>query len=308
MKKNGDLFHSDIGIRNGTAARSKYHTSEHKLLGGVLVLASQQRIIGNNPITWLCDQDSVKYFMDSTPPEQMRLRRWWVFLPQLRLAVHKIQGLKNELSNYLSRNSLNESLGQSSVEMAKDTFAKMDMQLDLFTKTTQPQKKWGKEELLKDYAAFVRQLEPGQVKLIAGEQLATKKDAPYKEDRVCVPESHLEEMLRWCHTVNGHPAVQRSLWFFDRHFHRNKNESEKRKRMTAVRKDCHCILGKPRSQLDRGELGNLPIPHMVNSVVYLDFMHLPHYAGHNFALLVRCGLSRFARVFPMNNKGTARPC
>ena len=42
------------------AARSKYHTYEHELLGGVLVLASQQRIIRNNPITWLCYQDSVK--------------------------------------------------------------------------------------------------------------------------------------------------------------------------------------------------------------------------------------------------------
>ena len=41
---------------------------------------------------------------------------------------------------------------------------------------------------------------------------------------------------------------------------------------------------------------------MVNSVVYLDVMHSPHYAGHNFALLVTCGLSRFARLFPMNTK------
>jgi hypothetical protein len=72
--------------------------------------------------------------------------------------------------------------------------------------------------------------------------------------------------------------------------------------MTEVTRDCHCILGKPNSQVDRGEMGNLPIPQMVNSVVYLDFMHLPHYAGHNFALMVTCGLSRFARVFPMNKK------
>ena len=72
--------------------------------------------------------------------------------------------------------------------------------------------------------------------------------------------------------------------------------------MTEVMKDCHCILGKPNSQVDRGEMGNLPIPHMVSSVVYLDFMHLPHYVGHNFALMVTCGLSRFARVFPMNKK------
>ena len=118
-----------------------------------------------------------------------------------------IQGLKNELSDYLSHNSFDERLGQSSEEMAKDAFAKMDVQLDLFMKTTQPQNKWGKEELLKDYAAIMKQLQPGQVKLIAGEQWAMTKDALYKEDRVCVPESHLEETLRWSHTVNGHPAV-----------------------------------------------------------------------------------------------------
>ena len=72
--------------------------------------------------------------------------------------------------------------------MAKDAFAKMDVQLNLFMKTTQPQKKWGKEELLKDYAAIMKQLQPGQVKLIAGEQWAMTKDALYKEDQVCVPE------------------------------------------------------------------------------------------------------------------------
>ena len=186
--------------------------------------------------------------------------------------------------------------------MAKDAFAKMDVQFDLFMKTTQPQKKWEKEELLKDYAAIMKQLQPGQGKQSAGEQWAMTKSVLYKEDRVCVPESHLEETLRWCHTVNDHPAVQRSLWFFDRHFHCNKNESEKKKLMTALTKDCHCIMGKRNSQVDRGEMGNLPIPHTVNSVVYLDFMHLPHYAGQNFALLVTCGLSRFARVFPTNKK------
>ena len=37
------------------AAHSHCHTYEQKLLAGVLVLASQQRILGTNPITWLCD-------------------------------------------------------------------------------------------------------------------------------------------------------------------------------------------------------------------------------------------------------------
>ena len=90
----------------------------------------------------------------------------------------------NELSDYLSRNSFDERLGQSSEEMAKDAFAKMDVQLDLFMKTTQPQNKWGKEKLLKDWAAIMKQLQPGQVKLITSEQWAMTKDALYKEDRV----------------------------------------------------------------------------------------------------------------------------
>ena len=103
-------------------------------------------------------------------------------------------------------------------------------------------------------------------------------------------------------TVNGHLAVQRPLWFFDRHFHCNKSETKKKKLMDTVTKDCHCILAKPSSQVDRGEMWNLPIPHMVNSVVYLDFMHLLHYAGLDFALLVSCGLLRFVRVYPLDKK------
>ena len=312
MNRDGSLKHSfnedecrlvPLGHWNWkwNAARSKYHTYEHELLGGVLVLASQQRIIGNNPVTWLCDQDSVKYFMDSPPPEQKQLRRWWVFLSQLQIAVRHIQGLKSELSDYLSRNSFDERFGQSSSEMAKDAFAKMDVQLDLFMKTTQPQNKWEKEELLKDYAAIMKQLQPGQVKLIAGEQWAMAKDALCKEDRVCVPESHLEETLRWSHTVNGHPAGQRSLWFFDRHFHCNKNESEKKRLMTEVTKDCHCILGKPNSQVDRGERGNLPICSYAE-ICRVPRLHAPAplcwaqlcVDGHVRALQIR--------VFPMNKK------
>ena len=60
--------------RKWNAARSHYHTYEHELLAGVLVLASQHRILGTNPITWLCDQDSVKYFMERPPPDGKRLR------------------------------------------------------------------------------------------------------------------------------------------------------------------------------------------------------------------------------------------
>ena len=65
------------------AARSHYHTYEPELLAGVLVLARQHRILGTNSITWLCDQDSMKYFMERPPSDGKCLRRWWVYLSQL---------------------------------------------------------------------------------------------------------------------------------------------------------------------------------------------------------------------------------
>ena len=99
----------------------------------------------------------------------------------------------------------------------------------------------------------------------------------YKEGRVCVPPFQPEETLRWYHTVNRDSAVQRSLWFFYRHFHCNKNDTEKKKLMTAVTKDCHCILENLNSQVDRGKVRKLRMPDMLNCVVYLNFMLLPHY-------------------------------
>ena len=41
---------------------------------------------------------------------------------------------------------------------------------------------------------------------------------------------------------------------------------------------------------------------MVNSVLYLDFTELPKYSGHDFALLVTCGLSRYTRVFLLTKR------
>ena len=117
-----------------TAARSHYHTYEQELLAGVLVLASQHRIPGTNPITWLCDQDSVKYFMERPPPDGKPLRRWGVYLSQLRLATFHIRGIPNKLCDYLSQNCFDSLVGADTEMMAQEAFAKMDQHLDLFTR------------------------------------------------------------------------------------------------------------------------------------------------------------------------------
>ena len=70
----------------------------------MLVLSSQSRLLGSNPIVWRCDQEPVRSFQKGPPPEKAKLKRWWTYLSQLRLTVHHIPGIKNELSDYISRN------------------------------------------------------------------------------------------------------------------------------------------------------------------------------------------------------------
>ena len=43
-------------------ARGNYSTYEQELLAGMLVLSSQARLLGSNPVVWLCDQEPVRTF------------------------------------------------------------------------------------------------------------------------------------------------------------------------------------------------------------------------------------------------------
>ena len=51
-----------------------------------------------------CRVPPVKSFQKGPPPEKAKLKRWWTYLSQFRLIVHHIPGIKNELSEYISRN------------------------------------------------------------------------------------------------------------------------------------------------------------------------------------------------------------
>ena len=100
-------------------ARSKYSTYDNELLAGMLVPSSQSRLLGCNPIVWLCDQEPVKSFQKGPPPEKAKLKRWWTYLRQIRLTVHDISGIKNELSDYISRNNFDALIGESSESSPK---------------------------------------------------------------------------------------------------------------------------------------------------------------------------------------------
>ena len=61
-------------------ARGNYSTYEQELLAGMLVQFSQSRLLGSNPVVWLCDQEPVPTFQKGPPPGKAKLGRWWTYL------------------------------------------------------------------------------------------------------------------------------------------------------------------------------------------------------------------------------------
>ena len=181
------------------------------------MLASQHRILDTNPITWLCDQDSVKYFMKRPPPDGRRLRRWLVYLSQLRLATFHIRGIKNELCDYLSRNCFELLVGADTEMMAQEAFAKMNQHLDLFTRKEQLMS-WSMRDPTADYSDILDQLTIGSSNILDAVQWSRTSTHLYREDLICVPKDDEETLLEWAHKTDGHPGVERTLWFFQKYF------------------------------------------------------------------------------------------
>ena len=79
----------------------------------------------------MCDPEPVRTFEKGLPPEKAKLRRWWTYLSKLRLSVHHIEGVKNECTDYISRNNFDNMIGARTEELAKEAFSRMDVHLDL---------------------------------------------------------------------------------------------------------------------------------------------------------------------------------
>ena len=125
------LVHLGHGNWKWNQARGNYSTYEQELLASMLVLSSQSRLLGSNPVVWLCDQEPFRTFQKGPQPEKGKLRHWWTYLSQLRVSVHHIQGIKNEFADYISRNNFDDMIGARSEELAKEAFSRMDVHLDL---------------------------------------------------------------------------------------------------------------------------------------------------------------------------------
>ena len=135
----------------------------------MLELSSQSRLLGTNPIVWLRDQEPVETFQKGPPPEKAKLKRWWTYLSQFRQTVHHIQGINNEMGDYISRNNFNVLLGESSEALGREAFQGMDVQLDLSMPTAGVQGGWCLRDHHAVYKCVLNSLSDGlEARLIDG--------------------------------------------------------------------------------------------------------------------------------------------
>ena len=248
----------------------------------------------------------MKSFQKGPPPEKAKLKRWWTYLSQFRLTVHHIPGIKNELSDYISRNNFDALIGEISEALAKEAFQRMDVQLDLSMRTAGILGGWSLTDYQSEYKIILQTLSTGlQPRVIDGHQWCKNNQYLFYEDRIVVPEARLDGCLQWSHLSSGPTGANCSVDFFRESFYSSLTLTELRSRMQTIVDACGCHASKQSDSRDRGLISSLPIPYCANSLLYVDFIHgLPCFGGYDSCLVVTCGLSRFTRVFPCNKKIT----
>ena len=265
----------------------------------MLVLSSQPRVLGSNPVLWLCDKEPVRTFQMGPPPEKATLRRWWTYLSQLRLSVHDIQGIKNESADYISCNNFDDMIGARSEELAKDASSRVDVHLDRNMTMIRPLYGLQQVEYLKEFGDIYKRLEKRlEPALVIQEQWKRDRTYLWHEDQIVVPSDRIPALLKWAHNSSGHVGANRTLKLFKQWFHSMWMDDQLRKTLQPIVDKCPCRSCKPGDIRDRGLPSTLPTPHCANSVLCMDYKEMPTFGGYHSALVVTCGLTRFTRVFP----------
>ena len=207
----------------------------------MLVLSAQSRLLGSNPIVWLSDQEPVKSFQKGPRPEKAELKRWWTYPNQFRLTPHHIRGIKNNLSDYISRNNFDALIGESSEALAKEAFQRMDVQLDLSMRTAEILEGWSLTDYQSEYKDILETLSTGlEPRVIDGHRWYKNNQYLFYEDRIVVPEARLDGCLQWLHLSSGHTGANCSVDPFRDCFYSRLTLTELRSRMQTIVDACGC--------------------------------------------------------------------
>ena len=82
-------------------------------------------------------------------------------------------------------------------------------------------------------------------------------------------------------------------------FHTRVPDTELIHKIEDMHRTCkECVTSKRNRPSDRGLLGVLPLPHMVNALLYGDFIDRPKCDNYDYALMIVDALSAFCQVVP----------
>ena len=105
--------------------------------------------------------------------------------------------------------------------------------------------------------------------------------------------------LQWTHDVVRHPGPDSWLSAFEKMFHTRVSDTELTQKIEDMHRTCKdCVTSKRNRPNDRGLLGVLPLPHMVNAMLYVDFIDRPKCHNYDYALMIADALSAFCQVVP----------
>ena len=120
-----------------------------------------------------------------------------------------------------------------------------------------------------------------------------------KESQTCLLKGAVRGALQWIHEVKGHPSPEQWLNSFQETFDTHVPEKSLKKIIVDLYNTCRkCLTRKRNSPGDRGLIGALPVPHMVKTLVYVDFIDQPRCETYDYALLIIDSLSLFCQVVP----------
>ena len=106
----------------------------------------------------------------------------------------------------------------------------------------------------------------------------------------------LEEAFCGYTICMGIPELKKTMWHFYQHYHTSILKKDLCEIIKNILEPCKtCCEAKPNNASDRGTVGALPIPQLVNEILYIDFVQVDEFQNHDYVMTVVDGLSRFAR-------------
>ena len=240
-------------------------------------MSGQGRLLRTNSLVWFCDQESIEYFLKGGPPENRKLRLWWTYLAKLRLNIYRVPGLKNELCDWLSRESFDDKVSAASEQLFREAFAKMDVHLDLGMSKVALLDSIRRKDYEEEYPTVMKSLAVRDWAIVEGTIWPISTCGLLrKEVQTCPPKGAVCGALQWIHEVKGHPSPEQWLSSFKKTFDTQDPEKSLKNMIEDLFYTCwKCLTSMRNRPGDQGLIGALPIPHMVNTLVYVDFIDRP---------------------------------